>query len=258
MSDPLLPDDDDVGTGTGTPNWALTYADLMNLLLTFFILLLAMASLDVRRFEQAAGSLRTTFSGSSSAATPTTGDAAKFAPPIEGIAITTQGDRTRALVREMRRRITPEAQAGGITVEESNRGVVVRVPGAGLFEAGSDAPGPNAEAALAEIAALLRLYPLELTIEGHTDDLAPPGSGITSNWQLSAARAVAALRHLVEQQGVDPRRLSAVGYADVRPRVPNDSAEHRAENRRIEFVFHAADEASPATATPDASSSLAP
>jgi chemotaxis protein MotB len=74
-------------------------------------------------------------------------------------------------------------------------------------------------------------------VEGHTDDLASASPQFPTHWHLSSARAIAALRYLVEVAGLESERVSAAGYADTHPLVPNDSPEHRAANRRVEFVY---------------------
>ncbi|MEZ5288943.1 MAG: OmpA family protein [Vicinamibacterales bacterium] len=73
-------------------------------------------------------------------------------------------------------------------------------------------------------------------IEGHTDDLPIHTAQFPSNWELSTARATSAMRFMVGA-GIEPVRVGVAGYADLRPLQPNDSDEHRARNRRVEFVF---------------------
>lgn len=75
-------------------------------------------------------------------------------------------------------------------------------------------------------------------MRGHTDDIPVRSAKYPSNWELSAARAAAALRYIVEKGGINPSRLKAVGYAGTRPLVPNTSEANRAINRRVEFYFH--------------------
>jgi chemotaxis protein MotB len=84
----------------------------------------------------------------------------------------------------------------------------------------------------------LREYTFHCVIRGHSDDNPEKGSSYPSNWELSAARAAAVLRYLVEKGEISPLRLKAVGYADTRPMVPNNSQENRVRNRRVEFFFH--------------------
>ena len=75
-----------------------------------------------------------------------------------------------------------------------------------------------------------------MVIQGHTDDRPVRGRRFDSNWELSASRAISVMRYMVENGGIDPKRLGTAGYADQRPLVPNDSRENRAKNRRVEFL----------------------
>jgi chemotaxis protein MotB len=80
----------------------------------------------------------------------------------------------------------------------------------------------------------LKDLPNEVRVEGHTDNLPIKSSLFPSNWELSAARATAIIRYF-ESKGMDPRRMSAVGYGEWRPVVRNDSPENRQKNRRVEI-----------------------
>ena len=91
---------------------------------------------------------------------------------------------------------------------------------------------------LSKLAELTKSWPSQIRIEGHTDDLPIHTSQYPSNWELSSDRAMRVLKYF-EDQGSDPSKLAAVGYAEHHPLVPNDSAENRAKNRRVEiFIEH--------------------
>jgi chemotaxis protein MotB len=76
-----------------------------------------------------------------------------------------------------------------------------------------------------------------LRLEGHTDDLPIRNEQFPSNWELSAARAIAVLRVLVEDAGISPTRICVAGYAEFRPLAPNASADGRSSNRRVDIVI---------------------
>jgi chemotaxis protein MotB len=86
-----------------------------------------------------------------------------------------------------------------------------------------------------KVAAALGRLPNKLSVEGHTDNT-PISGRYPSNWELSTARATTVLRELIERHGLSPARLSAAGYADERPVAPNDTADGRSANRRVELV----------------------
>lgn len=113
----------------------------------------------------------------------------------------------------------------------------IHLPDALLFESGRADLRATAGALVAEISPELKAFSGEIVVEGHTDDQ-PLGSRskFRSNWELSVARAFSVIQALTAA-GVDPTHLSARGYGPYRPRVKNDSPEHRSENRRIEIVL---------------------
>jgi chemotaxis protein MotB len=94
---------------------------------------------------------------------------------------------------------------------------------------------------LKALAAQLHDTPASLRIEGHTDDMPITGGRFTSNWELSTARASAVVIFLIDEAGFAPERLSAAGYGEYHPRVPNDSPDQRALNRRVDVVVTATD-----------------
>lgn len=107
-----------------------------------------------------------------------------------------------------------------------------------LFPSGSADLAENAEAIMAGMGQLLARYPNPLTVEGFTDNMPIQNSIFPSNWELSSARAASVVR-LFEQQGVEPIRMSSVGYGEFRPRDDNDTPEGRAANRRVVVVIMA-------------------
>lgn len=110
-----------------------------------------------------------------------------------------------------------------------------------LFDSGEADLKPDGAAVLRKVAAILEQHTnLQIHVVGHTDNVPiRPGARnrFASNWELSTARATAAVRFLVEKAGVDPRRLGAVGYGEFRPVADNSTAEGRAKNRRIAITI---------------------
>jgi chemotaxis protein MotB len=123
------------------------------------------------------------------------------------------------------------------SVEVAAERIDIHLPDALLFESGRADLKGSAGNLLAQISPDLAGFKGEIVVEGHTDDQ-PLGarSRFKSNWELSVARAFSVIQSLT-QNGVDPQHLSARGYGAYRPRAPNDSPDHRAENRRIEIIL---------------------
>ncbi|NOY92762.1 MAG: OmpA family protein [Deltaproteobacteria bacterium] len=223
----------------GAPAWLATFSDLATLLLTFFVLLLSFAQLDVAQFQDALGSIRDAFGvqhvtrGRFEALSSTPVSLSDMpSSPMTGM---TQSE-TQALedVKEM---VHERGLDDDVDVVMSNRGVVIRIRDKVLFASGSDELVPEARPVLTKVGELAKVFTRGVIIEGHTDDRPIHTARFPSNWELSGGRASQVLRFVVNETHVDRSRLSIAGYADTHPLVPNDSDEHRARNRRVEFVF---------------------
>ena len=106
-----------------------------------------------------------------------------------------------------------------------------------LFESGRAELKPEGIEVLKKLEGLISDFDNELVIEGHTDNVPMTSGRFPSNWELSTARAVTVVRYLSESLDIDPGRLSAVGYGEYRPIKPNDTAENRAANRRVNILI---------------------
>lgn len=237
-------DDEEEGGAAeeGSPAWMATFADMMSLLLTFFVLILSFANMDVIKFSAAVESLQDAF-GTAIAIEELDGSLVTApielaAPPrTRIIELEAGGSKEIAQLRAQIQAMIEHARLDNLVeVEESDRGIVVRVIGQLLFDPGSAELRPESFVLLNEIARLVQAVPDPVSIEGHTDDTGTSPAG-SSNWQLSASRAISVLDYLAKVQGIDESRLSISGYAATRPLVPNDSEANREANRRVEFVF---------------------
>jgi chemotaxis protein MotB len=123
-----------------------------------------------------------------------------------------------------------------VEVDATSRGLVLSLPEAGSFPPGRADLTPEAELVMLTIADALGRLPNLVRVEGHTDDRPINTPLFSSNWDLSTARATRVVQLLTGEGGLDPRRLSAAGYAEFRPRVPNVSPDARARNRRVDIV----------------------
>jgi chemotaxis protein MotB len=232
------------GAEEGPPAWMATFADLAILLLTFFILLLSFANLDAQKFREMLGSVKDAFGVQKQ----TAGDFAARSftvldfPVHEGApgrGSWNQGEATHTpsmdqAVSIIQAQFQELGSAAEVFWEEE--GVTVRVDGKLLFPSGSAQLRPEAAEIMAGMGGLLQKYVFDLYILGHTDSVPIETAQFPSNWELSSARAAAALRYLV-QGGIDPGRLVAVGFAESRPIDTNANPEGRARNRRVEFLF---------------------
>ena len=232
----LMDDDDDGGGGDAA--WMATFADLATLLLTFFVLMLSFANMDVIKFRMALGSVKDALG----VEVEHPGDVSALATsPIE-MSKRESTDKLELmeeiqLLNQVRDMIKQEGLDGEIEAELSERGVVVRVKGQVLFPLGKATLHKKASATLDTIIKLAKKMPYPMVVEGHTDSRPIRTAGFPSNWELSSARAIAAMRYIVAKGGLDPKRISVAGYAHMRPIASNKTAGGRTKNRRVEFVF---------------------
>ena len=128
--------------------------------------------------------------------------------------------------------------AGGkLNVRIRDGKLMLELPSAVLFESGKYEVSEDGLTTLGAVAKVLsQIKDREFQVAGHTDDVPVTTKALEDNWNLSALRAVAVVRAL-QQMGVNPKNLSASGYSEYSPTVPNDSKEHKASNRRIEIIL---------------------
>jgi chemotaxis protein MotB len=159
--------------------------------------------------------------------------AAPAAPPAPIVAATPEPSPLEHALESVLGR---DGNLPGVEVATSARGLVVSLPEAGSFPAGRAELSDAARTVMLDMADQLRALPNQIRVEGHTDDVPIHTPQFASNWELSTARATTVVQFLIEAGGLDPSRLAAAGYAEYRPRLPNDSPDHRARNRRVDIV----------------------
>lgn len=224
--------------------WMLTFSDLVTLLLTFFVMLLAMKQPEIQKF-QAAFSV---FSKGSEGVLSQTDQTRvqEFQQLLDAIRQpkTKEFQQQEQKLAELMqlpgadRPVITGAMQNGLNLRQDERGTVITLANDLLFAPGSATLGPQAEKALDKVAQLLRYTDLPISVEGHSDKLAVgPDSPYKDNWGLSLARADAVLKRLKGPDKIPPNRLRIAALGDTRPLVPNDSPANRAINRRTEIVL---------------------
>jgi chemotaxis protein MotB len=142
-----------------------------------------------------------------------------------------------ATFRNLIARLRSMIDSGQIKVVIRDGRMLIALPNDVLFDSGKTAVKPAGQAALTQIAQVLAtITDRKFLVAGHTDDVPIHSSRFPSNWEISTARAVEVTKFLIEK-GVKPEALAAAGYGEFDPVSPNDSVEHRAQNRRIEIVL---------------------
>ena len=219
----------------GAPEWLVTFADLMSLLLTFFVLLLSFSNTEIVKFRTMAGSVRNAFGMKSEIAIsdlPMGNNLMPFEDPIQG-----GGKDPKQEVKEKVEAVLKDSGLGAEgAVEVTERGVLLRLQGDLLFDSGSVAFKSKSLPLLDRLAVYSASVAHPIEVDGHTDDVPIATVVYPSNWELSAARSGSAVRYLAEK-GVPAARMRATGHADTVPVAPNETPEGRAKNRRIEILF---------------------
>ncbi len=163
----------------------------------------------------------------------------------EGAARIEELEEEKEAVTQSRRSLEDEMRAAlesrDVTISQLQGKLTVNILDRVLFDSGEAQLRTDGEAVLLKVAAVLAQHPnLQIHVVGHTDNVpirATARSRFPSNWELSTARASAAVRFLTEKGGVDPRRLGVVGYGEFRPLADNSTAEGRSRNRRIAITI---------------------
>ncbi len=224
--------------------WLLTYADLITLLLIFFIVLYTISKQDVAKFEQIAESLNSALTGSKEIIGDSAGPS--MIPGFHGFNLpvtdTVEDEQEEDMMEEIKRKVQElvkrEGLQASISVTREERGVVVRIVDHVLFRSGYADLTPQADRILKAIGKILLINKDQyIRIEGHTDNIPISNHRFPSNWELSAARATNVLRLFAEKSGIDQRLLSGVGYGEFRPIADNSTDGGRAKNRRVEIVI---------------------
>ncbi|MGC8626000.1 MAG: OmpA/MotB family protein [Acidimicrobiales bacterium] len=148
--------------------------------------------------------------------------------------------------RAMENALVRAGLANEVTFNIDQRGLVVTIlTDKILFPTDSAQLQPEGVKILNVLAPVLASLPNLIDVEGDTDNQPIRGGPYPDNWALSAARAVAVVEDLIHEHGINPDRLQATGNSDTRPVVPNNTPQHRAENRRVEIVVYSTTLAAP-------------
>lgn len=257
----------------GIPAWVMTFADLMSLLMCFFVLLLSFSEIDAQKFKQIAGELSAAFGVQREVPAleipmGTSPIFDKFSPgkpeptPVDSVRqqTTEQDPKLETLREELEAHVQKQVQdttkeqidtsmdalrdvlenelaQGRLQLENDRKRIIIRVEEKGSFPSGSAEMTPEFQDMLDRIATVLAELPGEITIEGHTDNIPINTSRFQSNWDLSAARASSVANALLYNETIKPERMRVQGYAETRPRASNEWPETRALNRRVEIIL---------------------
>ena len=225
------------------PNaWMVTFSDLVMLLLTFFVMLLAMSSMDTNRLKEMILHLRDSagvlaFSGSRGVS-----DLASFIKKYKDTKTSFMIDQfflrdmfMPSIELDREEMIKDLSQLIDITDDE--RGIVLSLQENILFDPGEAKIKKDFFHVLDSISTAIASCPNDILIMGHTDNIPIKSKLYESNWELSSYRALSVLEYFLKEKRLQPSRFSVGGYGPARPLYPNDTPKDRALNRRVEIIF---------------------
>lgn len=206
--------------------YLITYADLITLLLGLFIILYAISSIDKSKYENITKAMANIFGKQE--------NISKLERVGEGIVNLSPTEKLKGALANL---IDKNNYSSSIRFEENERGITVHILEDIMFAAGKAELVENSKHVLKNLAVILRELPNDIRIEGHTDNMPINTYLFPSNWHLSVARATSTAYYLMEFEKLNPDKIAVVGYADVKPIAPNDTPEHRSQNRRVDIVI---------------------
>lgn len=246
----------------GVPAWVMTFADLMTLLMCFFVLLLAFSEMDAAKFKELSGSMKDAFGVQTEVEVRTIPKgtsvvAREFSPgkpeptamnEVRQFTIDSNQNSLDALERRkkdvddteghakrIRAALKDEIENGDVAVQTDGAKVIIHVLENASFGSGLADVKKQFLPVLDKIAGLIDNNSGMVTVSGHTDNVPISNARFRSNWELSTSRAVSVAHQLLKKADINPDRFIVSGHADTKPRAENDSSENRAKNRRVDI-----------------------
>lgn len=229
---------------SGAPAWMATFSDMMTLLLTFFILLYSISSVDAIKFKNISESLQSVLSGETSSSiieeqgpnddipldNPQYNEDENAEDPMIK-------ESTLDMYEQVKEYVDTEGLEAEVTVSVNRTGIFVDIKDIILFEPGKADLKAGGQTLLGNLEGLFMQFDNEIVVEGHTDNIPQGSADYPTNWELSAGRATTVVRYLSETKRIPGERLSAVGYGEYRPIADNSNAGNRALNRRVNLII---------------------
>lgn len=248
----------------GSPKWMVTFADMMTLLLVFFILLFSMSQIDLVKFEAVAESFRNrmvfdSFPSTLKMDNPT--ENSEHRVENEGsddyknnlsdseTDIPDNNEQTNSdllddsqdtldeLLAEIEAFLKENNLQNAITANRTEQGVVLVLQEQVLFDSAQAEIKSSGKPFLDKVGLLLKNIPNNVRVEGHTDNRPIATLQYPSNWELSGARASSVIRNIIASNELTESRFMAVGFGDTKPIVENNSEANWSRNRRVEIVI---------------------
>lgn len=233
--------------------WLVSYADFITLLFAFFVVMYAVSSVNEGKYHVLSSSLTSAFKNNNTAdAVPVQStefmpininptiqtDLIKPIEPIDDSSIRTarKQEKMKSMAKDILHALDPLVKDGQVRITQSSLGITVEINASVLFAPGQAKLAEDSSLTLQSVANVIKGHEHEIHVEGHTDNLPIHNSSFPSNWELSTARASSVVRLFIEN-GVEPHRLTAIGYGENRPIESNETPDGRKRNRRVSIMI---------------------
>jgi chemotaxis protein MotB len=235
--------------------WLVSYADFITLLFAFFVVMFASSQTDKSKAKQVSEAVQKALEDGKSFGVPpavakilggTVDDkgqgnnqmkgpggaqhATKETPPESVVELLPS-------LKRLSKELEEDVKSGKLEIKLEARGLVISLRQSAFFPSGADVIDKSTFPTVKKVAQLIRELPNFIQLEGHTDSIPIHNARFKSNWELSCARAIALLEVFCRDFDLKRERFSVVGRADTQPLAPNDSADNRARNRRVDVVI---------------------
>ncbi len=228
---------------SNSERWLLTYADMITLLMVLFIVLFAMSTVNIKKFNSFKSGLAVFSPTSPSASHPSVlpGNQGLLKDPsliTHSILPQTSVMNLQQISSLIKSSLISQHLNQDVNLHIAHRGLVIRMlTDKVFFKVDSATLQPQGQQVVNGLGKILAKLPNNIAVEGYTDNQPIIGGPFSSNWELSAVRAVTVLHHLVHSDGIPPQKIHAVAYGSQKPRYSNTTASGRAKNRRVDVVI---------------------
>lgn len=217
----------------GSPEWMSTYGDLVTLLLCFFVLLFSFSTIDNSKFKAIIQSMQGSLGVLDSGVIVQINPVETTFPGNDD----SEEESFSKINEQVSNFIEENDLQNSVTLILDERGLLIRLLDATLFDSGKAEIRDEAKYIIEKITDVIKESNNSIRIEGHTDNVPINTERFPSNWELSTARAVNVLKYMIEIKDIEPSRLSAVGYGEYHPIDSNDTTESRQKNRRVDIMI---------------------
>jgi len=234
--------------------WLVSYADFITLLFAFFVVMYSISSVNEGKYRVLSSSMISAFSQPTQTLSPIRYGEDMKSPVLQNKVLQEHQNKMERIgvdyevvptmqevakmdmiSDEVEKKLKPLVDQEVISIHKTNKGVEIEIKSNILFSSGQAVLQKSAKPALGEIADVIRKLENPVNVEGFTDNIPIRTLVFPSNWELSAARA-ANVVHLFSQLGIDPNRMSAIGYGEFKPVADNATEQGREKNRRINII----------------------